>query len=669
MLLKKIEMKNFRQFYGHHEIDFAYGDKNTTIVLGINNSGKTGLYRALMFGLYGERKLKQDSTQTGVHLVNFKALDESKLVETSVRVTVKAAEGDYVITRKIKGSKIGGVRNESSKDEVSLDFINKFGDKSQKYKNTPDEIKEVINGILDENIKEFFLFDGEKIETLARADRESRSEVKKGIIKLMEIDKLDRVKNVIRAIYNKEKNRLTIKSSNSQLISLEREIDTKNNQLVEKTVKRNKLKETLDQKHDELKEVNAQMKNIESLKELFVNKKILASTLSDTSSRLSAKKSNLHNYLFDKMPALVLSDYNFRLNQKLNKQLINQQDIIPLQVLNQSIEKGVCLTCNQDIGAAEKAYIHLMQENYKHSKLTPILNSVSNNLDKFEKERSKYTNLLKLEISEIEKLQNEVSNLKNRLEKLEEQISYQTHSEVELEQIQNNYNKLNREIILGESNDKKLGVELSELLTDINRLNTKLGKELRLSEDLEYATERLEFLRNVDEKLNIKYNEYIKTTRKILGDKTAETFKNLIDDKSKSLVDNIEINESYEMNVKYADGLNVTQDISQGQQMIVALSFITSLANLASKNEGRIEYPLFMDSPFGRLSKQNRSNLIQSLPDLTNQWIPLLTDTDFTDYERLVFKESNRVGKIYEIEKISENHSVIKDISTRKEVL
>ena len=54
-----------------------------------------------------------------------------------------------------------------------------------------------------------------------------------------------------------------------------------------------------------------------------------------------------------------------------------------------------------------------------------------------------------------------------------------------------------------------------------------------------------------------------------------------------------------------------------------------------------------MDTPFARLSRENRKNLIQSVPKLTNQWVLLLTDTEFTNSEKKVFIEHNSVGKIY----------------------
>jgi len=61
MKLHKIELDNFRQFKGENTIKFAdSSEKNVTVIYGENGRGKTGLFRSLIFCLYGDRTLPQD---------------------------------------------------------------------------------------------------------------------------------------------------------------------------------------------------------------------------------------------------------------------------------------------------------------------------------------------------------------------------------------------------------------------------------------------------------------------------------------------------------------------------------------------------------------------------------------------------------------------------------
>ena len=110
------------------------------------------------------------------------------------------------------------------------------------------------------------------------------------------------------------------------------------------------------------------------------------------------------------------------------------------------------------------------------------------------------------------------------------------------------------------------------------------------------------------------FKEYSDEMRLKLTTEATSIFKELIDRKDKNLINRININEKYEIDIIGWDQINITQDISQGQRQVVALSFITALAKVASGGSEDINFPLFMDTPFGRISGNNRDHLIDHIP-------------------------------------------------------
>ena len=53
MLIRKMTLHNFRQYIGTQNIEFSTDkDKNVTVLIGINTSGKTTLIRAFEWILY-----------------------------------------------------------------------------------------------------------------------------------------------------------------------------------------------------------------------------------------------------------------------------------------------------------------------------------------------------------------------------------------------------------------------------------------------------------------------------------------------------------------------------------------------------------------------------------------------------------------------------------------
>src|SRR5699024_7227177 len=151
--------------------------------------------------------------------------------------------------------------------------------------------------------------------------------------------------------------------------------------------------------------------------------------------------------------------------------------------------------------------------------------------------------------------------------------------------------------------------------------------------------------------------------REKLTQATTETFNRLIDKKDVGLIKEILINDKFELEIMNDNDIEITQDISQGQRQIVALAFITSLALVAAGDEDKIAFPLFMDSPFNRLSGDNRDHLIKYIPGLTSQWILLLTDTELTVSEERVMKENDRLGNWYRLNQVETYHSEIEKVT------
>src|SRR5690625_246314 len=148
MRLIKIELNNFRQFYGEQTIKFSQGEENITIIFGENGLGKTGIFRALMFGLYGSTHLLQDNPREKIHLVNFLALEESPNmpIEGSVKILFQYNDNKYELLRSVIGLKTGGNIKERI-ETARLNVIDEYGNYSADPIVDEDEITHIINGI------------------------------------------------------------------------------------------------------------------------------------------------------------------------------------------------------------------------------------------------------------------------------------------------------------------------------------------------------------------------------------------------------------------------------------------------------------------------------------------------------------------------------------------
>ena len=87
-------------------------------------------------------------------------------------------------------------------------------------------------------------------------------------------------------------------------------------------------------------------------------------------------------------------------------------------------------------------------------------------------------------------------------------------------------------------------------------------------------------------------------------------------------------------------------NISAGQRQIMSIAFIAALAGAAAGTQV-FEMPLFMDTPFGRLSHEHRRNLLENVPEWCTQWVLLATGTEFGRFEAQILRGTKQWTKFY----------------------
>src|SRR5437660_1155016 len=89
ILLKRLCARNFKQL---SKIDVTFPDSGTTLIEGQNEAGKSTLFEAIFFALYGETLL-QDK---GYTLADLKCYGQPKM---EVTLDFSISEKDFTITR------------------------------------------------------------------------------------------------------------------------------------------------------------------------------------------------------------------------------------------------------------------------------------------------------------------------------------------------------------------------------------------------------------------------------------------------------------------------------------------------------------------------------------------------------------------------------------------
>lgn len=183
MILTKLHLENFRQFFRKQSLEFAdKPDRNVTLIHGFNGAGKTALLNAFIWCLYGKTT---EDFEDGDLLASEAALanaQEGESITVRVRLTFKLSDRSVYVVDRSKVFVRRGNQADGQPDRLELS-IQKNG--ASQLDDVQGAKQQRINTILAESLYKFFFFNGERIEWFAGA--KAYQEVEEGVKSLLDI--------------------------------------------------------------------------------------------------------------------------------------------------------------------------------------------------------------------------------------------------------------------------------------------------------------------------------------------------------------------------------------------------------------------------------------------------------------------------------------------------
>lgn len=657
MKLNNIELVNFRQFKDRQAIDIATDlPRNVSVIYGENGRGKTGIFRALMFCLYGDKCLSQDELsgeqrKEGLNLVNEVALKENigTSVAAQVVMTFSHQGQTFRIGRSIDAlMKTDGAIVQSSGSRVELQQKDATGN-TQPIETDPDKITAIIQEILNSRLRDYFLFDGERIERLTRNTKERREEVRQGIRALLDLDAMELAIAGLKSLITQIVKEISHKSTGElqRITTLIADLNAKIENLENAQEIGSQELKRLEHKIHEISElVSANKETAEKEKK----RQELLRDSQDLKLEKDAFKREMAGSL-RKGAQLVASELVEQLREEL--ELRRHKGELPPDIRKEFVENlldsGRCIcgtSLDHDHQQARECLLEFIKQHY-----TPGLGPKSldlllalNRLSSANTGLADHFNRL---LTNNKKLGDEIRELESKIKVLSE----------ELQQGGTNIDDLIQERKKLEEDKRKLERDMDRQADDIVRSQKEREDWKKKSSVLEKQQSQVNSLvsrrvmaEQTLEELEIIYKRFANAAKEKLAEKSTENFARLADDETQKDIKKISIDEHYMLDVLNWSGQRRLGEISAGQRQIVSLSFIMALIQVA----GNLEVPLFMDTPFGRLSGIHRDHLLDTIPKMASQWILLATDTEFTEVEAHALRQTNAWGKIYELVKEGE---------------
>lgn len=673
MQITSLQLKNFRQFYDPQMVTFAKNDQNVTLIIGVNGAGKTGIFRAIRFGLFGDEKLDQDnqSRHEAVHLVNLDRLRENDgdPVTAEVEVCFEHEGVMYQIHReKIEIADGDNIKELSSRATLSK---RTSSGETEQISNNVEEVNSELNMIMPDYVRNFFFFDAEQSQLFPDSSNKAEvsEKIKNSVQNLLQIKSVQKAEDILKQLIKQQKNEIAHQSKDLQLNQIQSkkqsnlaEIDTVNNKLKEVS---QELKLAGDEKNAieleiaNTEQLTSQKKQLNRYEEELINQDRLIDEISD----------NMKSLLFDGVSFL----WNDTMNLVMPKVSIIQEQNdskFDKRIIEMSLQRGSCLLCGNDLSDHPENEIHVKQllDNYHQSNIRDVFQDIEI-ANEHVKENSEVTDLLKEKYKTLIEASKKKEQLMLQIDKMNESLSGHLAAIQNVEDKKvNSLPTINRKLDAINTQINELKFQLNNLESEQEQLDKDEKRQIDLvNEDMlkEKVFKRTERILDGLTRILHAYDSNMRTE---LSERILDMLKKLLSNIDRNLVQKLDISTTYDLTLLNDDDVNVLGDLSMGQKQALSLSFIFALADLSSRGRSDIDFPLLVDTPFARLDSIVRTNMIRETPKFARQWILLLTDTELGENEMNLFASEDKVSKIYRITKDQDGKSVIRAIDSFSEL-
>ncbi len=637
MLLDRIVVENFRQYFGRNRIDFARDQQHrVTVIHGVNGAGKTSLFLAINWCLYGKSIDNVKIVENVGELMSKEALSRAvpgdRLIG-SVELSFFHNGDRYIARRALRGSK----HVDGSLLLDNGEYFTLMRTRSEGQAETVPNPIGTINAILPSNVRTYFLFDGEKIDNFAKP--ESAKDVKEAIYLVLKLEILERSRRHLESAAQDYRRELKKVSSGELLTFVEREEQALVEQQRDESRKGELLKE-IESARRKIVEIDQHLRETQNARALQEQR----DTIEQNLRQLHAEQDGIISRVRD----LVTSTY-FAIAQPAVDEALRilnekrERGEIPSNIRQQFVQdllaemRCICGRPITDGSPEHQNLLNLIKKSLPGSLENDVLDTAAALHpfgERIERQRGDLHTVMKRRtelVDAIKQLEAELSDIRRQLQGSPiEEIS---RLEKQRQGFLADVDSATLEIGAIGERAKKLTKELAQLRKDIEKARTEEKRERLLNTKLSLAQKSADAIGDI-------YQSFADDMRLRIEAKTKEIFK-LLAWKGDHFED-VRLSPEYNLEVIDRYGLPARPELSAGERQILSLAFITAMSRISEE-----EAPLIMDTPFGRLSSQHRNSITRHLPDLADQLILFVTDEELRDEARQNLEP--RIGAEYRL--------------------
>jgi len=637
MLIKSITLKNFRQYIGEQTIVFSTDkERNVTVLIGMNTSGKTTLIRAFEWILY--RKNEFDDK----NLLNQNVVDQMTQGETQEVVgTICLEHGDksYEISRRQMYTCYATGKIRTSVEHATICYLQPDG---QTKTEIGSDFDTNIERILPKALSPYFFFGGERIGGISHRD-----DIEASVKGLMGLDILANAMMHLKSVIAKLRKGMDF-TGNQKALDAQSRYAVLGEQITAVNAELANAKEQLEYYRDQQSSFAAQLKANQETAENQRKRETLNRIIKELEDTVAAKR---------RAVAKVFSEGSFAyLSTPMLKHAITVLDSVSDDTesvpemtaasIEYIINRGVCIcgTCIQPGSAAEQ-YLRAEQKKQPPESIGALVRRYRETGMEYLTQAESFADRMKKEYAELRRVIRDLGHRRDEYEDLGRKLKDAKDVGI----IEEKYQQARKRVSEFENRANNLTKQIGGLETQRSQAERMIENYGKANDKNARITEMIDYAQAVYDWIEQAYTGKETIVRSKLEERVNANFSKMYHGSR-----NITIDEKYR--VRYVD---VTTEESEGLKAVKSFAFVAGLVDLAkqalsSGNDGEEAdigpqyYPLVMDAPFSNVDEMHIRNIADILPRSAEQVIMAVMKKDWEPAAAIM---APFVGKAYSIEK------------------
>lgn len=665
MLIRKITLRNFRNFK-KSEIEFSCDpEKNFTIILGQNTYGKTTLVKSFIWCLY-RINLFDDKILLNSDVADYLRPGSTETARVDVELEHKGFS--YKITTKETYTRTNGgnvvISQKAYSSVVKIDGENAIPINSSR-------VEEEIESILRPELKEYFFFDGETNSIESVSTKKNLTSAVTNILGLNHVE-------MIKDYYDPTKNESVTTYLRKELVAVDDAVLDDLQQDYDDAIEKKKgIEKDIRDTEEEIRKLGEQLKEQEDLLDANKDvekdqndKKALEKQIKDDKEdkeKSFTRMIQMFNSSCAFLKVLFADSYiKYDLKDLMESSSFKSDSSykgINEEAVDELIKNGKCI-CGAIITNGNDAYKHLMearQHMEPHDFGKYISDFVSAEGSNVFSAQTTLDNII-AEAGKVNDYIAAIDDNETHLKTIRERIA----GRADVGEIQQTINNIRYQMGVQDGLLKRLrDKDLPDIIQKITELGEKIDKASVKNDANEFTQKCIDYATSIYELADKKITKSRSEIRERLQDEVGKIFKSMYHGNRE-----IKIDEYFKATpVVSKAGQDKKLDKSTGLGTVVNYSFVAGLMNLAKQsivNDDEIgdpelineTYPLVMDAPFSNTDDEHIKNICRALPSFCDQIVMFVMQKDFNYASESI---SHKVGKMYRLEKISETEATVKE--------